>query len=440
MEDIHTKKLSRRSISILLILLLLLPIGAYAIDHSESLEWEYIDDTTESSDSLFERRHYEDVFKERGNIMQRKRHKAIAALLALALLTGLAMPAMATHHSFSDVRDSQWYSDAVQFVYENNIMGGVGNNQFNPQGNLTRAQVTALLFRVHNERTANAQDDRNNNFIDVGDTWYAPYVTWAFNNNIVLGTSPTTFNPHGNITRQEFATMVYRYAMSLTVFRDMEVPSAQWSQFTDRGQIAAWAYPALRWMNWQGIVTGTSATTINPTGTATRADAAVMMMRFVEQLAHPLVCPGCGDERSYWLPGANENFEGNSVIIILTRCVSRRDNRDWTLNDFGNIIGALSLQDSIRLSDRQYSYFRRVWDAERNAHTLNTPEAWQAFEIAAREAEEAYPFANWRQFRRFMLIRLDQYCRENVRRVIYQLHQQHEFIYWVGPNHIDTPD
>ena len=223
--------------------------------------------------------------------MKKLTKQAIAITLAILMLAGLATPAMAARHPFSDVRDGRWYSEAVQFVYEHNIMGGVGNNQFDPQGNLTRAQVTALLFRVHNERTANAQDSRNNNFNDVNNEWFAPYVTWAFNNNIVTGTSSTTFNPHGNISRQEFATMVYRYAMNMTVLYDWSFVSGQWTPFADRGRIATWAYSALRWMNFHGIVTGPSATTINPTGTATRAEAAVMMMRFAEILPLPFEPP-----------------------------------------------------------------------------------------------------------------------------------------------------
>ena len=214
-------------------------------------------------------------------MINKKLRKAISVLLILALLP--IGSATAARHSFNDVLDDAWYSEAVQFVYENNIMGGVGNNQFNPQGNLTRSAVAALLFRVHNGRTASTQDDRNNNFNDVGNTWYAPYITWAFNNNIVFGTSPTAFNPHGNITRQEFATMMYRYAMNMTDLHDEGAASAQWLQFADRGQIATWAYSALRWMNFHGIVTGSTATAINPTGTATRAEAAVMMMRFVRE-------------------------------------------------------------------------------------------------------------------------------------------------------------
>ena len=216
--------------------------------------------------------------------MKKNLRKLISILLILSLLLGIASPSMATSHSFHDVPDGQWYLEAVQFVYANNIMGGVGNSQFNPQDNLTRAQVTALLFRVHNGREANAQDDRENNFSDVGNAWYAPYVTWAFNHSVVFGTSATTFNPHGNVTRQEFATMLHRYIINMTALRVGNAASEQWEQFADRGQIASWAYVALRWMNALGIVTGSTVTTIDPAGTATRAEAAMMMMRFMKRL------------------------------------------------------------------------------------------------------------------------------------------------------------
>ena len=224
--------------------------------------------------------------------MNRQQHRVISVLLAFALLLGLAMPAMAADHPFTDVREGAWYAEAVQFVYEHDIMGGVGGNRFDPQGSLTRAAVAALLFRAHNGREATAEDDRSNNFDDVGNSWYAPYVTWAFNNGIVQGMSATIFNPHGNISRQEFAVMVYRYAMNLTVLFDRNISSGQWTQFTDRDQIATWAYSALRWMNVQGILTGSPSATINPTDTATRAEAAVMMMRLVrenERLSAPFV-------------------------------------------------------------------------------------------------------------------------------------------------------
>jgi len=204
-------------------------------------------------------------------------------------------------HSFNDVRDGQWYSSAIQFVYANGIMQGVNQNQFNTQGNLTRAEVTALIFRLHHGRRANASDSRQNHFTDVGNGWYSPYITWANANNIDNGTVGLLFEPNRHATRQEFATMMFRYAILMTDLTDTGQQGQQWNQFTDRGQIASWAYQALRWMNFHGVIQGRTTTTINPTGTLTRAESATIFMRFMN-------LDGGGNQGN----GGNNNNQGGN--------------------------------------------------------------------------------------------------------------------------------
>jgi len=202
---------------------------------------------------------------------------ALALLMALTLFTPLAM---ARQHSFNDVRSDRWYSEAIQFVYANGIMGGVGNNRFNVQGNLTRAEITALIFRLHHGRYANASDNRQNEFQDVGGAWYAPYVTWANSNDIDNGIGQNQFAPNRHATRQEFAAMMFRYAQFAG--RDTRVPSEfNLNQFTDRDQIASGSLAAMQWANYRGIITGRTTTTLAPTGTLTRAEAATIFMRFM---------------------------------------------------------------------------------------------------------------------------------------------------------------
>jgi len=216
--------------------------------------------------------------------MQKFTKKVITFLLAITMIVGLATPAMATRHNFTDVRDGQWYSEGIQFVFANGIMEGVGGNQFAPNRNLTRAEVSALIFRFHHGRVANANDSTSNHFNDVGSAWYAPYITWVNNNNIDNGIEQNQFGPNRHATRQEFAAMMYRYAMSLRGSTDRGQQSQQWNQFTDRSQIASWAYAPLRWMNYHGIIQGRTSTTINPEGTLTRAEAATIFMRFMTVL------------------------------------------------------------------------------------------------------------------------------------------------------------
>ena len=342
--------------------------------------------------------------------------KAITMTLTILMIVGFMMPAMATGHSFSDVREGRWYSKAVQFVYEHDIMGGVGGNRFNPRGQLTRAQVAALLFRVHNERMASADDCRIHPFTDVKDNWATPYIAWAYQNDIVAGTSSTTFNPTRSVTRQEFAVMLYRYAMNMTDLRDGNVFTRQWWDFMDREEVATWAYSALRWMNNRSIVTGSTAATVNPIGTATRAEAAVMMMRFVEvvSLDPALVCLGCGDERFPWGFGADGDFFGIDLVAVeLTRCISQRDNRSWTLEDFGDIPGALYLMDFERLPDSTWQLIQAG--------------KWQETIIV------------WPLFRRVLLIRFDQNSGYNITESMRQL-QQNEFVRDVAPAVIGPPN
>ena len=150
--------------------------------------------------------------------MQKFTKRAITFLLAIVMILGIASPAMATRHNFNDVADGRWYSEGIQFVFANGIMEGVGNNRFNTQGNLTRAEISALIFRLENGRRANNNDSRQNNFTDVrSDAWYSAYVTWINNNNIDNG-SGNQFNPNRHATRQEFATMMFRYAILMTDF------------------------------------------------------------------------------------------------------------------------------------------------------------------------------------------------------------------------------
>ena len=220
----------------------------------------------------------------------RRTKRAITVLLAIIMIVGLVTPAMANTSAIEptwgvgqsqliDVSPGAWYYDAVEFVFERGIMQGVGGNRFDPQGTFTRAASTATLFRVHNDRVANTGDSRQNNFNDVGNTWYAPYVTWANSNGIVNGTSPTTFAPSNNITRQEIVTLLYRFAQ----FRgyNTNAPSGQLNRFTDRGQIATWANSAMNWAVYTGVMSGRPNNIIAPTDNLTRAEAAQLLMNFL---------------------------------------------------------------------------------------------------------------------------------------------------------------
>jgi len=234
--------------------------------------------------------------------------RIISLLLAVLMLFGLLTTgALATEPDvksislqsqalpFRDVNPDNWFYFYVRSMYMEGIMQGVSANTFAPHEAFSRAQVLATLFRIHHGRAANTSDSRDNNFTDVATTsWPAPYVTWAANNGITMTTSGA-FVPNQAAVRQEIALFVHRYVMNLTEINSGSVASGQWNRFADREQIFGQdAYDALRWANNNGIVTGIERSgvfTIAPTATATRAQAATMLVRLWGLLTGPPVSP-----------------------------------------------------------------------------------------------------------------------------------------------------
>lgn len=235
------------------------------------------------------------------------KQRTLTILLAILILTGLTVPATAQNHPFTDV-NTGWYAGYVQFMYENGVMGGVGSNRFDPRGNFTRASVTATLFRVMNQRVATDTDSRENDFNDVTTGWYAPYVTWAYHTKLVTGISDTRFAPNRDITRQEMATILFRLAQSIT---DYNVPPEYTlDQFADNQQVAEWATAAMTWASYRGIITGRPGPLLAPGDNLTRAEAAAVLMRFINLIHHrdpgddsPLPAPP--DNPDNGTPGGN---------------------------------------------------------------------------------------------------------------------------------------
>lgn len=177
--------------------------------------------------------------------------------------------------SFRDLDTTKWYHEAIDTMLREGLMNGTGNGLFEPNGTLTRAMLVTILWRSEGKPVASAQTS----FTDVpAGAYYAEAVRWAAANGVVKGVSSTEFGPSKNITRQELVTILWRLAAKKglnTSNAGLTVP-----EFTDRSQIAAWAAEAMSWGCTRGILTGKSANRVDPTGTATRAEAAAMIVRF----------------------------------------------------------------------------------------------------------------------------------------------------------------
>lgn len=175
---------------------------------------------------------------------------------------------------FADVPEGEWYYDNVVYVYHNNLMNGVSDTEFAPAGTMTRAMLVTVLYRYEGQ----PQVSGGVPFDDLEEgSWYSDAVNWAYQNGIVNGTSATTFSPEAQITREQIVTIFYRYAAS----RGCETDNlADLSVYTDLASVMEYAQVPFRWAVANGIVNGTSATTLDPQSSATRSQCAAIIQRF----------------------------------------------------------------------------------------------------------------------------------------------------------------
>jgi hypothetical protein len=178
---------------------------------------------------------------------------------------------------FNDISRNNWFYRNVRFVQANGLMTGTSPTVFSPQSNLTRAMIVTILWRLEGEPTVSGP----NPFSDVASgRYYTQAVIWAAANGIVEG-HDGRFNPGGALTREQLATILYRYAehKRLRTSGDEYV-----SSFADEGSVSEWAQEAMKWANARGLISGRTATTLAPRGTATRAEVAALLQRFIENI------------------------------------------------------------------------------------------------------------------------------------------------------------
>ena len=177
--------------------------------------------------------------------------------------------------AFTDLGDKQWYHDSIDYAVEHGLLEGTSPTTMEPNATLIRAQLAQILYNIEDKPAVTGEMI----FEDVpASEWFYSPVLWANQNEIINGTSATTFEPLEAITRQDLALMLYRYAGKPAVTGDLD-------GFTDGDQVGDWAEEAMAWAVDEGIVQGDTPTTLNPTGTATRAEAAAMLQRFLEDAA-----------------------------------------------------------------------------------------------------------------------------------------------------------
>lgn len=175
---------------------------------------------------------------------------------------------------FMDVISNEWYEDAIWYAYERGLMTGKGNRIFAPKGNLTRGELAQVLYNKEGRPTV----FNSASFTDVAaGAWYEKAVAWANSRDIVAGYSNGKFGPKDDITRQQLAVMLWRYAGRPETSGSLE-------QFSDSNKVSAWAEAALKWAVENKIINGKGNGVLDPVGKATRAEVATMLKNFCEMM------------------------------------------------------------------------------------------------------------------------------------------------------------
>ena len=178
---------------------------------------------------------------------------------------------------FTDVSEKDWFYNDAMFVYKNGLMLGTSKTLFSPHGTVTRGMMATILWRMEGSLAPKGE----NSFTDVeAGRWYADAITWTAENGIFAGYSKDKFGPDDPITREQLTAIFYRYAdykgYKLTVTGNLD-------KFEDADKITDYAKMVMQWAVGNGLIKGKSETLLDPQGTATRAEIAAMLHRFVEK-------------------------------------------------------------------------------------------------------------------------------------------------------------
>ena len=183
--------------------------------------------------------------------------------------------------TFTDVSETAWYKNSVDYAVEHGLMNGTGTNTFEPESTMTRAMLVTVLWRY-----AGAPKPGANPFTDVPNgKWYTDAVAWAAENGVVNGVGDGKFEPDGSVTREQMATILYRYAQKVGIDTSKHT---ELSAFPDANRVSAYARAPMQWIVAEGVIGGSRENGqdwLNPQGNATRAEVATILMRFIENVA-----------------------------------------------------------------------------------------------------------------------------------------------------------
>lgn len=184
-----------------------------------------------------------------------------------------------TDLSFTDVAPDSWYYNAAKYCSQNNIITGTSKTTFAPETKLTRGMVVTILYRMEGEQAVSGAPK----FPDVKDSnqYYYKAVKWATDNKLVNGYNNGNFGPEDSVLRQDLAIILYNYAK----YKEKNITlSKELSEFKDKDSVSDYALNQMKWTVGAGVITGNEDKTLNPKGTATRAEAAAMFEKYCKKV------------------------------------------------------------------------------------------------------------------------------------------------------------
>ena len=241
------------------------------------------------------------------------KRKVLGVILSMTMILSAApytadVVSADTNLPFIDVNKNFWYFDYIYDVYEKGMMNGISDTLFNPEGFLTREDFVTVLWRMEDS----PKTDFENNFTDVkSDAYYANAIDWAFENGVVEGYSEEYFGVNRNITREEIATILYRYICNKNSCPE---ETTILDNYDDQNKISQFALDAMKWCVFEGILEGEKDTILNPQGDSSRAVCATIFSRIsdksyythtwvditetvpVYEKKYLTICNGCGGD------------------------------------------------------------------------------------------------------------------------------------------------
>ncbi len=213
-----------------------------------------------------------------------KKWIAVMTVLCLMLTLTVSVGAKATCDlgdacptaTFSDVKVEDWFHDEVDAIVQSGIMNGMSETKFGPQLSFSRAMMATILYRLDKEPAVTGETG----FTDVGDSWYTDAVIWAEQNKIIRGIEEDLFGPDYTISREQMATMMYRYA----AYKYFDTSAAADLAFKDADKVSDWAEDAMKWAVAEGIFQGDDSNNVNPGVAARRCEAAAVILRFTKEV------------------------------------------------------------------------------------------------------------------------------------------------------------